>query len=66
MAEPVFAQLVERIYNEVKGENIPFPQIHIRNMKTRWGSCKPSDNVITLNLQLIKADVRCMEQVIFH
>jgi len=66
VAQPVFAQLVERIYNEVKGENIPFPQIHIRNMKTRWGSCKPSDNVITLNLQLIKADVRCMEQVILH
>jgi len=65
-AEHVFVRLTEKLYNEVKDENIPMPRIHIRNMKTRWGSCKISDNVITLNLQLIKTEEKCIEQVILH
>ena len=35
-------------------------------MKTRWGSCKVSDKVVTLNLQLIKSDIACIEQVVLH
>ncbi len=46
--------------------NIKFPKIKIRNMKTRWGSCTPSKNCIRLNVQLIKADIKCIEQVILH
>lgn len=65
-AEIIFAETTEKMHSVVKEENIPMPQVHIRNMKTRWGSCKPSDTLITLNLQLIKTDIQCIEQVVLH
>ena len=51
---------------QVKDYNIERPEIYVRNMTTRWGSCIPSKKRIGLNLQLIKADERCIEQVILH
>ena len=35
-------------------------------MSTRWGSCNRELKKINLNLQLIKADEKCIEQVILH
>ena len=56
-------EMIDLLNNEY---NIKFPNIKIRNMKTRWGSCTPSKNSIRLNLQLMKADIKCIEQVILH
>ncbi|MBR5468416.1 MAG: M48 family metallopeptidase [Firmicutes bacterium] len=66
VAEPIFQQLLEKVHKQLEGEGIPMPEMHIRNMKTRWGSCKVSDKVVTLNLQLIKNDIACIEQVVLH
>jgi len=40
--------------------------IHIREMKTRWGSCNPAKGYINLNSELIKKPTECIEYVIFH
>lgn len=40
--------------------------VTIRNMKSRWGSCNTRDNRISINLQLAKKPVICLEYVIIH
>jgi hypothetical protein len=41
------------------------PKIQFRRMKKRWGSCKNSE-VITFNIDLIKAPIHCVDYVILH
>lgn len=47
-------------------ENIPYPNLKIRNMKTRWGVCNRKTNTITLNSNLIKYDITKLDYVIIH
>lgn len=44
---------------------IKTPQIQIRKMSSRWGSCSENGR-ITLNTQLIKAPSQCIDYVITH
>ncbi len=46
--------------------NIQLPSLKIRNMDTRWGSCMPRKNQITLNSKLIHYDERFMDYVVLH
>lgn len=43
-----------------------FPQIEVKKLKTRWGSCMPFKNKVTFNLSLIKAPIECVEYVVVH
>ena len=61
-----FENILDKVMIQVKDYNIQRPEIYVRNMTTRWGSCIPSKKRIGLNLQLIKSDERCIEQVILH
>ena len=45
---------------------IKIPRIEIRQMKTRWGSCLPSNNKVIFNLNLIKTPICCIEYVVLH
>lgn len=47
-------------------EGILLPPISIRSMKTRWGSYSYRTGRITLNLNLIKAPLACLDYVIIH
>ena len=38
----------------------------IKRMKTKWGSCNPSQKRIWLNLELIKKPIHCLEYVVVH
>lgn len=40
--------------------------VTIRNMKSRWGSCNTRDKRISINLQLAKKPVECLEYVVVH
>lgn len=42
------------------------PSLKIRKMKSRWGSCMPYKNQITLNQMLIHYNERFIEYVILH
>lgn len=39
---------------------------HIKNMKTKWGTCNVRDKRIWLNLQLAKKPPECLDYVIIH
>lgn len=45
---------------------IPYPTLRIRKMKTRWGVCNTRDIVITLNLDLIRKEIKYLDYVIYH
>lgn len=61
-----FEECMDKIYPLVKDYHIIRPEIKIRNMKSIWGSCTTTGRTIRLNLQLMKADEGCIEQVILH
>lgn len=41
-------------------------KVTIRSMKSRWGSCNTRDKKITINLQLARKPLICLEYVIVH
>lgn len=45
---------------------IPYPTLKIRKMKSRWGVCNTKTRSVTLNLELMKKDLECLDYVIFH
>ncbi len=47
-------------------ERIPYPTLKIRKMKSRWGVCNYTKNIVTLNLELINYDISCLDYVIVH
>ena len=65
-AEIVYDQLVNQFMPIFIRHGIKKPQVVIRKMKTLWGSCSKYLNKITLNEYLLKADMRCIEYVVFH
>jgi predicted metal-dependent hydrolase len=65
-AELNFSQSLNRVYSIVEKYEIKKPEIQIRSMKARWGSCIKDKNVILLNHELIKAPKFCIDYVILH
>ena len=47
-------------------EPIPIPNLKIRKMKTRWGVCNTKNHNVTLNLELFKYEIECLDYVIVH
>lgn len=64
-AHEVFQKYLDEAY-EVFDENIPYPKLKVRSMKTRWGVCNRKDNSVTLNLELIKKNQEYLNYVIVH
>ena len=61
----LYKEHLDRIYNMFE-ENIPYPKLKIRNMKTRWGVNNKRDNSVTLNSKLIEFDSTKLDYVIVH
>ncbi len=61
----IFEDRLNTIYNLFE-ENIPFPNLKIRKMKTRWGVCNRKTNTITLNSNLIREELNKIDYVIIH
>lgn len=47
-------------------ENIPIPNLKIRKMTSRWGVCNTKNHNVTLNSELLKYDIECLDYVIVH
>lgn len=61
----LFREHYEMYHNRFQ-EPIPMPTLKIRTMKTRWGVCNKKSNTITLNANLIKYSIECLDYVIVH
>ncbi len=64
-AKTIFRERLDYIYNNYT-ESIPYPDLKIRKMTTRWGVCNTKLKTITLNLELIKRDIKYLDYVIVH
>ena len=61
----LFLKRLDYYYNLFE-ENIPYPSLRIRKMKTRWGVCNTKLKVITLNSELLKYDITKLDYVVVH
>lgn len=61
----VFEERLNYCYNLFE-EDIPFPKLKTRKMKTRWGVCNKRDLSVTLNSKLIRYDQFIIDYVIIH
>ena len=64
-ANRVFQIELDKMYNAFIYK-IPYPSLTIRKMKTRWGVCNVRAHKVTLNLELIKKDIKYLDYVIVH
>lgn len=65
-SEVIFVDSLKKMYELIKPYNIDFPHLNIRKMKSRWGSCQPRGNRITLNSTLIMTPRDCIDYVTLH
>ena len=66
--QQVFQGICDETYAlfQKRGYSVPDPELKIRYMTARWGSCQPQKRIITLNSQLIEKPRRCIEYVVLH
>ncbi|MBQ1813064.1 MAG: M48 family metallopeptidase [Bacilli bacterium] len=61
----IFEERLKIMYDKFV-EKIPYPKLKIRKMTTRWGVNNRRDNSITLNIELIRMDIKYLDYVIVH
>ena len=66
LCKDVFMDVATLTCNSLKDYQIPFPEVKIRTMKSRWGSCTPARNTITLNKKLIHYPLEFIEYEVLH
>lgn len=64
-ARRIFPLRLAFCHEEMQELRLPFPELKIRKMRSRWGSCSRSA-VVTLNLELIRMPLACIDYVIMH
>ena len=64
-AEKLFKERLDYWYNNFTYE-IPYPSLTIRKMSTRWGVCNSKLKKVTLNFELIRRNINCLDYVICH
>lgn len=64
-AKSLFQERLDYQYQKFS-KRIPYPSLKIRKMTSRWGVCNIRLKTITLNLELIKRDVKYLDYVIVH
>ncbi len=64
-AEKIFKEELDEVY-KIFPVTIPYPSLTIRKMKTRWGVCNVKTKRVTLNLELIKKELKYLDYVIAH
>lgn len=62
----LFTQAVEGQLPLVAPYGVKMPQVKLREMKSRWGSCAWKKGTITLNTRLYHAPRACLDYVVLH
>lgn len=55
-----------KIYPLFMNYGVEYPQITLRQMKARWGSCAVESKKLTFNKKLIHVPLNCLEYVVVH
>lgn len=58
--------ICQKVYPKVKKYGVAFPEIQMREMVSRWGSCSLKKGFVTFNTALIEMPVSCIEYVVTH
>ena len=58
--------ICEAVYPKFQKYGVAFPEIRVRNMVSRWGSCQPKRKILTFNIALLEAPLSCIEYVVTH
>lgn len=61
----LFPERLAVCHEQMQSLALPYPELRIRKMRSRWGSCSRSA-VITLNLELMRMPLVCIDYVISH
>jgi predicted metal-dependent hydrolase len=64
-ARRVFKERLDACFRKVSFLNLDYPELAIRQMETRWGSCTPEGKII-LNLKLIQVPKIYIDYVVVH
>lgn len=64
-ASKVFQEHLDECYDRFT-KKIPYPSLTIRKMTTRWGVCNTKTKRVTLNLELMRKPIYCLDYVIMH
>jgi predicted metal-dependent hydrolase len=64
-AKIVFKERLTAVYSHAARHGIPYPEMKIRLMKKRWGSCSTKGTIL-LNLKLIQTPKASIDYVIIH
>ena len=64
-AKSLFLEHLDEQYHKFS-RRIPYPSLKIRKMTSRWGVCNIKNHNVTLNYNLSKYDICCLDYVIVH
>lgn len=64
-ADSIFRDRLNRCLGTAASLRLARVQLRIRSMRRRWGSCSKA-GTITLNTELVKAPLHCIDYVIMH
>ncbi len=65
-AQVTYTNEVKKWLSIMDEYNLKMPQMQVRKMRSRWGSCIPSKGKICLNISLMNVPTACMEYVVLH
>lgn len=65
-ADIIFNESLDRVHSTLEKYDINKPEIQLKTMKARWGSCLKDKGIILLNYELIKAPKFCIDYVVLH
>ena len=58
--------ICKKFYSHFEQIKCPFPEIRFRHMKSCFGNCRPTKNIITFSTVLVAAPIECIEYVVVH
>ena len=64
-ARRIFQERLDACFAKVRFLELDYPELTLRQMETRWGSCTPEGTII-LNLRLIQVPKLYIDYVIIH